>query len=138
MLRNINMNKKNDLLVHNVELIHTNPNYAYIKLPDDRESTAALKDLASSPRPNNYEVSDAQGQVPTIDKQCKSNSTSSEEEAQLDQIASRSPTRAESSEPGDRRSPSPTPRRSSRPKRTPHRLHYPKLGQSDDRNSPRD
>ena len=84
MLRNNNRTRKNDPLVHNVELIHANPNYAFIKPPDGRESTAALKDLAPSPRPNKNEVFDVQGQIPTIDKQQKSNSTSLKEEAKLD------------------------------------------------------
>ena len=50
LLRNHGSTKKSDPLVHTVDLIHANPNYAYIKLPDGREQTAALKDLAPCPR----------------------------------------------------------------------------------------
>ena len=50
LLRNNQRSKKTDPLVHEVELIHANPSYAYIKLPDGKESTASLKDLAPCPR----------------------------------------------------------------------------------------
>ena len=52
LLRNHNASKKSDPLVHNVELLKANPTYAYVRLPDGRESTAALKDLAPCPRPS--------------------------------------------------------------------------------------
>ena len=50
LLRNNQRLKKTDPLVHEVELIHANPSYAYIKLPDGKESKASLKDLAPCPR----------------------------------------------------------------------------------------
>ena len=51
MLRNHSATTKDDPLVNEVELIHANPTYAYIKHPDGREATASLKDLSRCPRP---------------------------------------------------------------------------------------
>ena len=56
MLRNYNANSKNDPMVHEVELIHANPTYGYVKHPDGRESTVSLKDLAPCPRQNNSQL----------------------------------------------------------------------------------
>ena len=41
--------RKNDPLVDEVELIHANPSYAFIRHPDGRESSVSLRDLAPCP-----------------------------------------------------------------------------------------
>ena len=47
---------KTDPLVEKVELIHTNPSYAFIKYPDGRESSVSLRDLAPCPADHQPEV----------------------------------------------------------------------------------
>ena len=64
LLRRFNRTSKYDPLVQKVELIEANPQYAFIKYPDGRESTVSLRDLAPS---SNVEVENdsTQGSVET-------------------------------------------------------------------------
>jgi len=39
--------------VQEVELIQANPGYAHVKLPDGREQTVSVRDLAPAPDPEN-------------------------------------------------------------------------------------
>ena len=48
-LKNYSRSSKNDPLVQEVELIHTNPQYAQVKFPDGKESTVSLQHLAPMP-----------------------------------------------------------------------------------------
>ena len=54
LLRRFNRTSKYDPLVQEVQLLEANPNYAFIRYPDGRESTVSLQDLA--PRGNGVEV----------------------------------------------------------------------------------
>ena len=51
-LRNFQRSSKDDPIVEEVELLQANPQYAFIRFHDGRESTVSLRDLAPCPRPD--------------------------------------------------------------------------------------
>lgn len=72
---------KDDPLVREVELLHSNPSYAYIKHADGRESTVSVNDLA--PCPSNY--------VPSRSSLSDTNEGENHGNQQLEQSTSQSP-----------------------------------------------
>ena len=59
--------RKSDPIVEEAELVHANPNYAFVKFPDGREKTVSLRDLApaveSQPPPREHPAQE-QPEVP--------------------------------------------------------------------------
>ena len=49
-LRNFQRSSKSEPLIQEVELLHANPTYAFIRFNDGRESSVSLRDLAPCPR----------------------------------------------------------------------------------------
>ena len=52
------MRNKGDLLVDEAELIEANPQYAYVRFNNGRETTVSLRDLAPHPRQVNGDCND--------------------------------------------------------------------------------
>ena len=116
LLRNHTRSSKTDPLVREVELLHANPNYAYVKMPDGQESSVALRDLARCPATESDDDSDDEDEddaPATGNLSSDSNSPASGS--------------ADDQRGFEKR---PSPRRSQRSRRPPDRLNYKKLGGS--------
>ena len=57
-----------------MELLHANPSYAHIKMPDGRETTTSLEDLARCPTSTEEEEEDEDSEeVKIINKESSTN-----------------------------------------------------------------
>jgi hypothetical protein len=62
-LKNFTRNSKREPLVQEVELLESNPHYAFIRFPDGKESTVSVKNLAPNPNQENIETTNDVVQV---------------------------------------------------------------------------
>ena len=78
--------KKTDPIVQEVELLHANPTYAYVRLPDGRDTTASLRDLAPCPRgtidaqKSIFKYPDEVAYNPTMSNEAEENTDSDDDE----------------------------------------------------------
>ena len=60
LIRNFNRQSKHDPLVEELELVEANPEYAYVRFPNGRETSIAIKNLAPTGVPDTRVVSEMQ------------------------------------------------------------------------------
>ncbi len=116
-------NSKYDPLVEEVELIESNPEYAYVRHPDGRESTVSLRHLAPCGQPA-LNQSNTPGNDNSIEQRTLAPEPAEAPVSLGETIGERMPTQELRDEPVTERSPEPERvlRRSERIRRPPDRL----------------